>query len=71
MATTENAYFRTELQVRRERLLAAAEQNTADGTLHQLLASVDAALSRLQEGTFGICEHCHDSIEANRLLCNP
>jgi phosphoserine phosphatase RsbU/P len=71
MATTENAYFRTELQVRRERLLAAAEQNAADETLHQLLASVDAALSRLQTGTFGICEHCHDTIEADRLLCNP
>ncbi|MGB9431126.1 MAG: SpoIIE family protein phosphatase, partial [Candidatus Acidiferrum sp.] len=70
-ATSENAYFRTELELRRERLLAASRDNAADGSLNQLLASVDAALSRLQSGTFGICENCHDSIEAERLLCNP
>jgi phosphoserine phosphatase RsbU/P len=71
MATTENAYFRTELELRRERLLAASRANANDGSLPQLLASVDAALSRLQTGTFGICEQCHDTIEAERLLCDP
>jgi phosphoserine phosphatase RsbU/P len=71
MATTESAYFRTELKVRRQRLLEASQENAGDGTLRNLLVSVDAALSRLQEGTFGICEHCHDTIEADRLLCNP
>lgn len=71
MATTETNYLRTELELRRERLLAASATETSDGTLHQLLASVDAALSRLQQGTFGICETCHDTIEADRLLCNP
>jgi phosphoserine phosphatase RsbU/P len=70
MATTENAYFRTELELRRERLLEATQAN-ADRALSQLLASVDAALARLRSGTFGICEECHDSIEADRLLCNP
>ena len=71
MATTENSYFRTELQLRRERLLAASQANVNDAALSQLLTSVDAALSRLQQGTFGICEECHDTIEADRLLCNP
>ena len=71
MATTENAYIRTELEVRRERLLAASQSNSADSSLPQLLASVDAALSRLKTGTFGICEQCHESIEADRLLCDP
>lgn len=71
MATTENSYFRTELELRRERLLTASRADTSDGTLTQLLASVDAALSRLQSGTFGICEECHETIEADRLLCNP
>jgi phosphoserine phosphatase RsbU/P len=71
MATTENAYFRTELKVRRERLVEATRQNTADATLSNLLASVDAALLRLEDGSFGICEHCHDTIEADRLLSNP
>jgi sigma-B regulation protein RsbU (phosphoserine phosphatase) len=71
MATTENSYFRTELEVRRERLVEASQANVTDGALTQLLASVDAALSRLQQGTFGICEECHDTIEPDRLLCNP
>jgi len=71
MATTEQAYLRTELQVRRERLTAATQANPVDASLKKLLASVDAALSRLQNGTFGICEECHESIEADRLLNNP
>lgn len=71
VATTENAYFRQELQLRRERLLTASQANITDVSLTQLLASVDAALSRLETGTFGICEACHDTIEADRLLCNP
>ncbi len=71
MATTENSYFRTELELRRERLLSVSQANATDGALGQLLASVDAALSRLENGTFGICEKCHDTIEADRLLCDP
>jgi sigma-B regulation protein RsbU (phosphoserine phosphatase) len=71
MATAENAYFRTELELRRERLLTASQANVTDASLKQLLASVDAALDRLETGTFGICETCHDTIEADRLLCNP
>jgi sigma-B regulation protein RsbU (phosphoserine phosphatase) len=71
MATTENAYFRKELELRRERLQAASQENITDASLTQLLANVDAALSRLETGTFGICETCHDTIEADRLLCNP
>jgi phosphoserine phosphatase RsbU/P len=71
MATTENSYFRTELELRRERLLNASRSTASDNALRQLLSSVDAALSRLETGTFGICEECHDTIEADRLLCNP
>jgi phosphoserine phosphatase RsbU/P len=71
MATTEQAYFHNELQRRHERLTAATQANPADALLKSLLASVDAALSRLQKGTFGICEECHDTIEADRLLCDP
>jgi sigma-B regulation protein RsbU (phosphoserine phosphatase) len=32
---------------------------------------VDAALERLDKGTYGICETCHDSIEADRLVADP
>ena len=71
MAATEQSYFLRELELRREHLLSASRANTADQSLSNLLASVDSALSRLQNGTFGICETCHDPIEADRLLCNP
>lgn len=71
MATAETAYLRTELEVRRERLLEATQTEAANSSLRQLLSSVDAALARLNAGTFGICEHCHDSIEADRLLSDP
>lgn len=68
MATTELNYLRNELEIRRQRLL---EAQATDASLRQLLANVDAALSRLDTGTFGICERCHDSIEADRLLSDP
>jgi phosphoserine phosphatase RsbU/P len=71
MPTTEISYLRNELEVRRERLLEASSSAAGDASLRQLLTNVDAALSRLNAGTFGICEQCHESIEADRLLCDP
>jgi len=71
MATTEIAYLQGELEHRRERLVDATRQNAGDASLRQLLSSVDSALARLKAGTFGVCEHCHESIEADRLLSDP
>ncbi len=71
MATSELSYFKTELEHRRQHLLSATNTNEADANLRQLLSSVDEALSRLEHGTFGICDECHESIEADRLLCDP
>ena len=72
MITAEQKYLRTELEHRRERLHAALHSPAAaDASLSQLLASVDDALRRIDEGTFGICETCHDSVEPERLLADP
>jgi sigma-B regulation protein RsbU (phosphoserine phosphatase) len=71
MATTEISYLQGELEQRRERLVDATRGRAADASLRQLLGSVDAALARLEAGTYGICEQCHESIEADRLLCDP
>jgi len=71
MATAEQAYLRSELEQRRERLHAALHSPAADASLSQLLTAVDTALSRIDQGTFGLCEECHDSIEAERLLADP
>jgi sigma-B regulation protein RsbU (phosphoserine phosphatase) len=71
MTTAEQTYLRTELEQRRERLHEALHSPVADASLSQLLTAVDAALSRIAQGTFGLCELCHDSIEAERLLADP
>jgi len=71
MATAEQAYLRSELEQRRERLHEALHSPTADASLSELLTAVDAALSRIDQGTFGLCETCHDTIEAERLLADP
>ena len=71
MATAEKTYLRSELQRRRERLNSALHSPGADPSLSNLLTQVDAALSRFGAGTYGICESCHEPIEADRLLADP
>lgn len=68
---TEQSYLRTELENRRERLHSALHSAGADISLSQLLTAVDAALERIGRGSFGICETCHETIEADRLLADP
>src|SRR5246127_4562419 len=71
MATPEQAYLRSELEQRRERLHEALHSPAADASLSELLTAVDSALSRIAQGTFGLCETCHETIEAERLLADP
>src|SRR5437764_6217633 len=71
MITAEQTYLRTELEQRRERLHSALRSPAADASLSQLLTAVDAALGRIDQGTFGLCETCHDSVEPERLLADP
>jgi len=69
MATVPEVTFRKQLALRRERLRGAGGPG-ADGVA-ALLEEVDAALARLEAGSFGLCETCHDPIEAERLLADP
>jgi sigma-B regulation protein RsbU (phosphoserine phosphatase) len=71
MITAEQTYLRTELEKRRERLHAALHSPTSDPSLSQLLSAVDEALRRIDQGTFGLCETCHDTVEPERLLADP
>ena len=71
MAPAEQTYLRTELEQRRERLHEALHSSAADASISELLTAVDTALSRIDQGTFGLCETCHDTIEAERLLADP
>ncbi len=60
-----------QLVERRERLQAAALIAGADVEFANLLGDVDAALRKYENGHFGECEDCHDSVEPERLLADP
>jgi sigma-B regulation protein RsbU (phosphoserine phosphatase) len=68
--TATEHHFHTEL-VERRRLLARAAQDHDHAELRDLLADVDAALARLDEGTYGECEVCHEYIGSRRLEQDP
>ncbi len=62
--------LRPKIIERKARLEAAAGSLSA-GYVSDLLAEIDATLERIDNGSFGLCEACHDPIEADRLVCNP
>jgi len=55
---------------RRARLQAATGSISAD-YVNDLLSEIDAALQRIDDGSYGVCETCHDSIEVDRLRVDP
>ncbi|MGO9008804.1 MAG: TraR/DksA family transcriptional regulator [Bryobacteraceae bacterium] len=62
--------FRPQLLERRARLQEAATSVSA-AYLNDLIAEIDSALQRIGTGSYGLCEACHDTIEADRLERNP
>jgi phosphoserine phosphatase RsbU/P len=62
--------LRPKIIERRVRLQAAASSVSAE-YVNDLLAEVDAALERIDNGAYGLCEKCHDTIEQDRLASNP
>jgi len=69
-STSADHTFRPQLLERRARLQAAGNSVSA-AYLNDLIAEIDAALGRIDGGSYGLCETCHDPIEADRLECNP
>jgi sigma-B regulation protein RsbU (phosphoserine phosphatase) len=67
---SSDAGFRAQLIDRRRRL-AALPALRERHDVRSLLREVDAALARLDRGSFGICETCHGSIEEPRLAGDP
>jgi phosphoserine phosphatase RsbU/P len=62
---------RDQLLDRRARLEEAAAIAGQADEVTRLLSEIDAALIRMNAGTFGICETCHDPIEPERLATDP
>jgi DnaK suppressor protein len=56
-----------EIQLSQERSLAVENLDLET----QLLRQVEAALTRMDEGTYGICLHCEDPIPEKRLRALP
>ena len=71
MGTTTDGFFREALQDRKRRLVSAMADTRTDERLTHLLTEVDAALGRLEDGSYGICEVCHDPVEQDRLVADP
>ncbi|HEV7475069.1 MAG TPA: SpoIIE family protein phosphatase [Pyrinomonadaceae bacterium] len=71
MVTAIEPLLREQLIDRRQRLETAASAFHRPAELTQLLKEVDAALHRMDLGTYGLCEVCHDPVEPERLLADP
>lgn len=71
MATVIDAAMREQLVERRQRLEAAVVVRDDETQLRHLLEEVDAALARMDVGTFGLCAVCQDPVEAERLMTDP
>lgn len=71
MEAIEYTHIRPQLMARRRRLEAAIAEAEEPAQLAELLQAVDAALERLDRGTYGLCEICHEPIEPERLLADP
>ncbi len=63
--------FKSQLLNRRDRLESAIAAHPQADHLTRLLDEVDSALDRMDRGTYGLCEVCHDTIEQDRLLSDP
>ncbi len=71
MAGSTETFISTQLENRRAKLKTAIEEVGRTSHLAHLLQEVDAALGRIQNGTYGLCEACHESIEGDRLMADP
>jgi len=56
---------------RPDKSLYQRELQHLQNSLLDELSSCEAALQRIEQGTFGLCEVCAEPIELNRLKADP
>lgn len=71
MVTAIEPLLREQLLDRRQKLQDAASGFVEASEVSRLLADVDAALQRMEHGTYGICDFCHEPVEPERLIADP
>jgi len=63
--------LKNHLTERRDRLNQTINYVPDPSKLYNLLQQVDSALERIDNGSYGICDVCHDPIESERLIMDP
>jgi len=71
MATNADLMLRQQLVERRHQLEGAISVGVVSLQVQKLIREVDAALSRMETGTYGLCDVCHEPIETDRLISDP
>jgi len=71
MTANTDVFLQGQLIERRKQLERAASAGPVDAQVRHLIREVDEALSRLQAGTYGLCDVCHEPIEPERLINDP
>lgn len=71
MIAAEMSFLHNQLEERKGRLEAVIQTKPNDANLEALLREVDSALDRFADGSYGLCETCHETIERDRLLADP
>src|ERR1700683_3493470 len=67
-------YLREQLEKRRTELnsvVSAATPEAPAAPFLEILVEVNSALQRMDDGTYGICPTCNDTVEKERLLADP
>jgi sigma-B regulation protein RsbU (phosphoserine phosphatase) len=71
MAENIQAVMKEQLVQRKQKLEDVLGRGADQGDVRRLLSQVDAALQRIEEGSYGLCLTCHDPIEQDRLMADP
>lgn len=77
MAAITDPYLREQLEKRRDSLKVAistipvSDAPSSSAPFLKLLKDVEVAIRQMDEGTYGICDVCHESVERERLIADP
>ncbi len=71
MPEITESFLHDQLVARRRKLESTANTPGLQDGIMELLNQVDSALARMEAGTYGLCEVCHDTVEKDRLLADP
>ncbi|MFN0278042.1 MAG: PP2C family protein-serine/threonine phosphatase [Pyrinomonadaceae bacterium] len=69
--TVFDAAVQEELLGRLQRLRDVSLENGRASDLATFLKEVDTAIAKFEEGTYGICEECHESMNVETMLADP